>query len=233
VTPAGKPLSIGAVVRALGDEFPDLTISKVRFLEAEGLVTPARTAAGYRQFTGADVDRLRWVLRAQRDRFWPLTTIREALAAADRGFEPGAVGDGPRLPDPSPDTDVPDVDDLLARGRIRLTRAELVRASGLDAPEVASLVEHGLLRPAPDGSHGEDDLRAATAAAGLARYGLEARHLRVFRAAADRESGLLEQATAGLRPGAAEQARADAAHHALALHAALVRGGLAGSGGPG
>lgn len=73
MTPAGKPLSIGAVVRALGDEFPDLTISKVRFLEAEGLVTPARTAAGYRQFTGADVDRLRWVLRAQRDRFWPLT----------------------------------------------------------------------------------------------------------------------------------------------------------------
>lgn len=233
MTPVAGPLSIGAVVRALAEEFPDLTISKVRFLEAEGLVTPSRTAAGYRQFTGRDVDRLRWVLRVQRDRFWPLTTIRAALAAADRGLEPGDAGADPRLPEPALDADVPDTDDLLVRGPTRLTRDELVRASGLGAPQVAALVEHGLLRPAPDGSHGEDDLRAATAAAGLARYGLEARHLRAFRAAADRESGLVEQATAGLRAGAAQQARADATHHALALHAALVRGGLAGSGGPG
>ncbi|KRE62860.1 MerR family transcriptional regulator [Nostocoides sp. Soil756] len=228
MTPAAKPLSIGAVVRVLADEFPDLTISKVRFLEAEGLVSPPRTAAGYRQFTSADVDRLRWVLRAQRDRFWPLTTIREALAAADRGLAPAADGHGARPPEPPPDADVPDVDDLLVRGPTRLTHRELVGATGLAEAEVEALVEHGLLRPGPDGSHGEDDLRAAHAAAGLARLGLEARHLRAFRAAADRESGLLEQATASLRGAEAARSRAEAVHHALALHAALVRGGLTG-----
>lgn len=224
--PAAKLLSIGAVVRALAPEFPELTISKVRFLEAEGLVTPGRSGSGYRQFTGAEVDRLRWVLRAQRDRFWPLTTIREVLAASDRGLDPTAPGAAPSLPAPDEDPAVPDPDALLVRGTTRISSDELSRASGLSADAMRALIAHGLLRPRPDGSHGENDLRAARAAAALGAYGLEARHLRVFRAAAERESGLVEQATANRRgsPGAA--ARADALHHALALHTALVRGGL-------
>ena len=84
-----RPLTVGAVVRALAEEFPDVTISKVRFLEAEGLVTPTRTASGYRQFTAADVERLRYVLRAQRDLFWPLKVIKDTLEALDRGLTPG------------------------------------------------------------------------------------------------------------------------------------------------
>lgn len=226
MAPASRPLTIGAVVHALAEEFPELTISKVRFLEAEGLVVPARTGSGYRQYAQSDVDRLRWVLRMQRDRFWPLTAIREALDAADRGLDPAPAGRGAALPDPAADPDLPADDGLLARGPLRVSAAELAAAAGLSEAEVASLVEHGLLRPHPDGSFRADDLRAATAAAGLARYGLEARHLRVVRAAAERETGLLEQATASLRGADAGRAREDALRLVLALHAALVRGGL-------
>ncbi|WP_299445046.1 MerR family transcriptional regulator [uncultured Phycicoccus sp.] len=225
MAPAPRPLSIGAVVHALADEFPELTISKVRFLETEGLLSPARTGSGYRQYAKADVDRLRWVLRMQRDRFWPLTAIREALEAADRGLDPAAAGRA-AVPDPALDPDLPDDDGLLARGPLRISAGELAEATGLSAAEVTALGEHGLLRPHPDGSYRADDLRAATAAAGLARYGLEARHLRVVRAAADRESGLLEQATASLRGAGAAEARSEALRLVLALHAALVRGGL-------
>ncbi|NHA70001.1 transcriptional regulator FtsR [Phycicoccus flavus] len=221
--PPGRPLGIGAVVSALTEEFPDLTISKVRFLEAEGLLAPQRTGAGYRRYAPADVDRLRWVLRAQRDRYWPLATIREVLAAADRGLDPGAPGAAPTVPDPVEDEpDDLDVDGLLVRGRLALSAPELAEAAGLDAGEVAALLEHGVLRPRGDGTYGSAALRAARAAAGLRRHGLEARHLRVFRAAADRESALLEQATAALRGEAADRARGDARRLGLTLHAALV-----------
>ena len=89
----GRRLTVGAVVRTLAEEFPDVTISKVRFLEAEGLVTPTRTPSGYRQFTPADVERLRYVLRAQRDLFWPLRVIKDNLEAIDRGLTPGGGAD--------------------------------------------------------------------------------------------------------------------------------------------
>lgn len=224
--PAARPLSIGALVRALAEEFPELTISKVRFLETEGLVTPARTASGYRQYSAADVERLRWVLRAQRDRFWPLTMIRAALEAADRGLEPGLPGQRPTVPATPPDGDVPDLGDLLARDRLRITATELAEAAGLSEGDVADLVEHGLLRRRADGSFGEDGLRAARSAAGLARYGVQARHLRVVRTAADREVGLVEQATGSLRGADGERARAEVLQLCLALHAALVRDGV-------
>ncbi len=221
-----RPLSIGAVVRSLAEDFPDVTISKVRFLEAEGLVTPERSASGYRRYAPADVERIRYVLRAQRDLFWPLKVIREALEAIDRGLEPTGPDQRPEVPDPGPDPDVPDAGVLLSGRAVRLTGAELAGASGLTGAALAELVDHGLLRPGPDGLHGEDDLRAARAAAGLSRYGLEARHLRVFRAAADREVGLVEQATGALRGPDARRATDEVTHLVLALHAALVRGGL-------
>ena len=109
---------------------------------------------------------------------------------------------------------------------LRLTPGELAEAGGLSDAAVAELVGHGLLRPGPDGLHGVEDLRVARAAAGLARYGVDARHLRSFRAAADREVGLVEQATGTLRGAAAERATAELTHLVLTLHAALVRGGL-------
>ena len=231
-TEAGRRLTVGAVVRDLSEEFPDVTISKVRFLEAEGLVTPARTASGYRQFTPEDVERVRYVLRAQRDHFWPLRVIKDNLEAIDRGLAPGDAGDGrPVAPAPVPDPDVPDAVDLAVRRDLRLTAAELARATGLAPAEVADLAAHGLLRPDPSGLHDEADLQVAHAAAGLGAYGVEPRHLRGFRAAADREVGLVEQ-VAGPRRGAdAQRHAAEVAHLCLALHAALVRGGLSGRAG--
>lgn len=229
----GGSLTVGAVVRALREEFPDVSISKVRFLEAEGLVTPTRTGSGYRQFTAADVERVRYVLRAQRDLFWPLKVIRDNLDALDRGLTPGDGADlRPRPPEPAPDPTVPSVAELAgelgaSRGA-RLTAAELAAASDLDPAVVADLVAHGLLRPGVDGLHAETDLRVARAAAGLAAYGVEARHLRSFRTAADREVGLVEQAVGGRRGADAGRSAAEVAHLCLSLHAALVRGGLAG-----
>jgi DNA-binding transcriptional MerR regulator len=221
-----RPLTVGAVVRTLAEEFPDVTVSKVRFLESEGLVAPARTASGYRQFSTRDVERIRYVLRAQRDRFWPLRVIRENLEAMDRGLDPGAGDEAPRPPQPAPDPDVPHVEALLSTARMRLTPVELAEASGLTAVAVADLRSHGLLRPDDSGLHGETDLRVAQAAAGLAAYGIEARHLRPSRTAADREVGLVEQAVGARRGAAAERGRAEVAHLLLSLHVALVRGGL-------
>ncbi|WP_249138526.1 transcriptional regulator FtsR [Phycicoccus avicenniae] len=219
-------LTIGAVVRALAEEFPDVSVSKVRFLESEGLVTPERSGAGYRRFTEDDVERLRYVLRAQRDLFWPLRVIKEALAQADRGLEPAGPDRPAALPRVIDDPALPDAGAVSGGAVLRLTRDELVAACGLTAPEVDELVDHGMLRPDRAGLHGAADVRAARAVAGLAPYGLELRHLRAFRTAADREVGLLEQATGALRGEAAVQAREDLVRHALALHAALVRNGL-------
>jgi DNA-binding transcriptional MerR regulator len=228
-TGAVRRLTVGAVVRALSEEFPDVTISKVRFLEAEGLVTPARTASGYRQFTSDDVERLRYVLRAQRDQFWPLRVIKDNLDAIDRGLTPGDADDGrPQVPAPPPDPDVPDAGDLAARPDLRLTAAELARATGLAPEQVADLAAHGLLRPDRSGLHDAADLQVAHAAAGLGAYGVEPRHLRGFRAAADREVGLVEQVVGPRRGADGQRHAAEVAHLCLALHAALVRGGLSG-----
>ncbi len=225
----GARLTVGAVVRALEPDFPDVTISKVRFLEAEGLVTPARTASGYRQFTPEDVERLRYVLRAQRDLFWPLKVIKDNLEAINRGLTPGDAVDGrPQSPPPTPDPDVPDAADLAARPELRLTAPELARATGLGPDEVSDLASHGLLRPDTAGLHDEADLRVAHAAAGLATYGVQPRHLRAFRAAADREVGLVEQVVGARRGADAQRHAAEVAHLCLSLHAALVRGGLSG-----
>src|SRR5690348_8358610 len=134
--PSRAFMSIGEVLASLRGEFPDITISKIRFLEAEGLVEPERTSSGYRKFSREDVGRLRYVLSAQRDHYLPLRVIKEHLDAIDRGLEPPALGagGGPRVPRalvsaeglPSPDSFVPDVSE------IRLSRKELLEAAGLE-----------------------------------------------------------------------------------------------------
>lgn len=226
--PASRPLTVGAVVRALGEEFPDVTISKVRFLENEGLVTPTRTASGYRQFSEHDVERLRFVLRAQRDRFWPLKVIKDSLDAMDRGLggPEDATDPRPRAKRPEADPAVPSVERLRTPMTVRLTREEVARSCDLDESVVEDLVANGLLRPGSDGLHSESDLQVAQAAGGLAAYGLQARHLRSFRTAADREVGLVEQALGPRRGSDADEHAAAVAHLCLTLHAALVRGGL-------
>ena len=234
-TSAGSGRTIGAVLELLSGDFPDLTISKIRFLESEGLVTPRRTPSGYRAFSEEDVERLRFVLTAQRDRFWPLKVIREALDARDRGLEvsldaPGTRPAGPRLPRVEEDPDVPSAVDLdRAEDPLRLTRAEIAEAAGLDAPTVEALVTYGLLTPDAQGHFDARALQIASAAAGLAAYGLEPRHLRPFRTAAEREIGLLHQISAPARRRSEEGGRQVAAqvlHHCIALHTALVKAGL-------
>lgn len=145
--PAGRR-SIGAVLEELRTDFPDVTVSKIRFLEARGLVNPQRTAAGYRSFDEADVQRLRYILTAQRDRFWPLKVIREALDAMDRGLEPAGEPDQrPRVPTPEHDPQVPSAHDLSQPAKpLRLTRAEVIKASGLSPAMLDALVGYGLLQ---------------------------------------------------------------------------------------
>jgi DNA-binding transcriptional MerR regulator len=227
-------MTIGAVLEQLKPDFPDISISKIRFLEAEGLVTPERTASGYRTYSQDDVDRLRYVLTAQRDRFWPLKVIRESLDALDRGLTPpgeGADAVRPQPPRPAEDPDLPTAAELTAGRRLRLTRAELATAAGLDDETLAALETFGLLRPDESGHFGEPALATAHAAAGLAAYGLEPRHLRPFRTAADREIGLVQQVVrphrgAARAGGPREDPTAEVLRLCIALHTALVKSGL-------
>ena len=225
-----RRLTIGKVLAALADEFPDVSASKIRFLEAEGLVLPHRTASGYRTYSDDDVSRLRYVLAAQRDRYWPLKVIREALDALDRGLtDPGDAADGrPRPPVPTGDPEVPTPEQLVARRAVTLTGPELREATGIDRDTMHALETYGLLQADERGHFGHESLAIAAAAHALAGHGLEARHLRPFRTAADREIGLVEQVLATRRgSGTREERAAEIASACIALHVALVRGGLA------
>ncbi|MFN2389708.1 MAG: MerR family transcriptional regulator [Actinomycetota bacterium] len=227
-------LSIGEVLDEVRSDFPDVSISKIRFLEAEGLLTPERTASGYRKFFPDDVARLRYILALQRDQFLPLKVIRERLAGADAaGAYPdagpaassAATNGGARPPSPVVGSD------LTAA---QLTRRELVAAAGLTDAQLADLEEFGILARRDGDLYDENDLAACSAAAGMLEFGLQARHLRMFRQFADRETGTYEQLVA---PGALrknrEEARARTAQslaqlvaHARRLHDALVRSNL-------
>jgi DNA-binding transcriptional MerR regulator len=253
-------MSIGEVLAALRVEFPDVTISKLRFLEAEGLVEPQRTPAGYRKYTRGDVNRLRFVLSAQRDHYLPLRVIREQLAALDAGAASGAVarqawqaggssapatgGDvagGARIAGLAqrrpPLVAVEDAEPTAADRpddpeRSRLSRSELLRRSGLTEAVLADLEQYGMIQAHGD-RYDTDALAVARVVAQLAEYGLEPRHLRGYRAAADREVGLFAQLVAPLARQSSPAARTRAAEvvrelTALSqqLHAALVRIGL-------
>ena len=231
-------MTIGAVLAALQPDFPDVSISKIRFLESEGLVNPQRTGSGYRTYALDDLERLRYILTAQRDHYWPLKVIREALDALDRGLTPepgsGAGPSRPRAPQLGVDPDLPTAAALATTSSLRLTRAELGAAAGLDDPTLAALETFGLLHADATGHFGEAALTVAHAAAALAAYGIEPRHLRPFRTAADREIGLVQQVVtphraASGKPGAkagTKDPTAEVLRLCIALHTALVRDGL-------
>jgi DNA-binding transcriptional MerR regulator len=234
VTAAGRPssaaLSIGAVLTQLRVDFPDVTISKIRFLETEGLVQPARTASGYRQFTAADVERLRFVLAAQRDHYLPLKVIKEQLDAADRGHPDDVPSRGLT---PVPPDGLPSAESFAEPVQRRLTKEELLSSSGIDAATLAELEQYGLVKPGAAGFYDSESALVATTVRSLAGYGIEPRHLRAFRASADREVGLVEQIVTPMYrqhdPDA--RARADEAMRELAalsvgLHTLLVKAGL-------
>ncbi|WP_246128067.1 MerR family transcriptional regulator, partial [Amycolatopsis rhizosphaerae] len=245
---AGRPqrdaLSIGAVLAQLRADFPDVTISKIRFLESEGLVQPGRTPSGYRQFAPADVERLRFVLAAQRDHYLPLKVIKEQLDAADRGA--GGVDSGvgrlPRklVPLPAgggatPGEGLPGAEDFAPGRQVRLTQEELLAEAGIDVRTLAELEQYGLLRPGAAGFYDPDSVQIARTIRAMTEFGIEPRHLRAFRASADREVGLLEQIVAPVyrHRDADAKARADEMVRELAalsvtLHTLLVKAGIRG-----
>lgn len=227
-----RPVSIGMVLNQLRDEFPEVTISKIRFLESEGLVEPRRTPSGYRKFSPEDIERLTQVLRMQRDHYLPLKVIREHLDAVARGD---------RLPLPAHSSQGAqrelvgsswDAEPELP-GAPRIGRAELLAATDAGESELDEWEAYGLIAPMADGAYDSETVTVAKIVAELGRFGLEPRHLRAMKAAADREAGLVEQVVAPLRLHRNPQTRAhaEAATRELAalsvrLHAALVQTAL-------
>jgi DNA-binding transcriptional MerR regulator len=205
-------LSIGEVLGLLLEEFPDVTISKIRFLESQGLIDPERTSSGYRKFYDNDVDLLRVILREQRENFLPLRVIRDRL-------ESGAIEDptGPTTPprgihnvevvealDGDDDPDL-DSDSTTAATPVSASTnsrhdsfaaGDLCQLAGLSATQLAELESYGLVAGKGSGAstlYTTDDLAIARAAAGFMQHGVEGRHLRAWRQAAEREASLFEQ----------------------------------------
>lgn len=223
-------MSIGEVLDILHEEFPDLRASKIRFLEDRGLITPARTAAGYRKYVQADVDRLRFILALQRDQFLPLKVIKDYLDAIDAGKRPESLPGGLKLEPRS-------VSQQLAQdltGHIRpMTRAEFQGACGASDSLMNILESYRLVWPDEVGRYNDHHLKVARAAATLESFGFEPRHLRPFRVAADRELGLIQQATsrfthsdAGGKESIQEAAR-EITQASLNLHAGILSAEIA------
>jgi DNA-binding transcriptional MerR regulator len=208
--PARAYYGIGEVLAQLSGEFPDVRISKIRFLESEGLIEPARSPSGYRRFSRRDVERLRYILTAQRDHYLPLRVIKEKLDSPDGAAE---------LARP-------------AREGAMLTRAELLEEAGIEAGTLDELEDFGLIRRRGR-QYGPDALSVARLAAELAKFGVQPRHLRAIKASAERETSLVEQVVAPLlrqrSPGAVERAgqtARDIAALSMRLHAALLEAEL-------
>jgi DNA-binding transcriptional MerR regulator len=192
-------VSIGEVINLLKDEFPDVSVSKVRFLESQGLVDPHRSPSGYRQFFEDDLKRLRFILQQQRDHFLPLKVIKSKLTMWERGEE--NVMPAPSGPPP---------EKLFAPSKAPLGLDELARASGLSRRQVAELIDHGILRPDDeegDPTFSQEELAVAREAQRLLAYGFEPRHLRSVRISTERDSALLEQLTAPLLRNRSPEAR--------------------------
>jgi DNA-binding transcriptional MerR regulator len=280
-------LSIGEVLSLLQGEFPDVTISKIRFLESQGLLDPERTPSGYRKFYEADIERLRWILHQQRDNFLPLKVIKDRLDEADRAGlvvpaepehpeapapveapEPAmasaapAVAPAAREPEPEPAPAPRAAEPELERppapaaapvpapprtrsaaspldagpSTVSLTLDELASACGLARDDLVELERFGLLSGHPVGAdiyYDGDALVIARTAAGFLRYGIEARHLRMYKVAAEREAGFFEQVVMPLlkqrNPTARQQAAdtlGDLSALGDSLRAALLRAAL-------
>lgn len=204
-------LSIGQVLARLGPDFADVTPSKLRFLEEQGLVSPSRTESGYRKFSQADVERLRMILAMQRDHYLPLKVIKSYLEDVDAGRQPSLPG-GAGAPA-----------SFLAPVK-RFTREQLAIEAGAGPDLLAEAVGTGLLRAAEH--YGEDAVTTLKALVELGRSGIEPRHLRPLRASIEREINLVESAVAsGMRRGSASSSVAAAEHAAdIAAHLGTIRG---------
>lgn len=209
----GALLSIGQVLAKLTTDFPDLTPSKLRFLEERKLICPARTESGYRKFSPTDLERLRFVLTLQREHYLPLKVIKGYLDDLDAGRQPELPGG--MTPAAS----------MLSTER-RMTRDELVREAGASAHLLDDAVSASLI--VPSDTYGDEALHVLKALVDLQRSGIEPRHLRGFRGAAERELGLIENALMPVtrRSGASSRAKAVELAREIAGHLEIVRSSL-------
>jgi DNA-binding transcriptional MerR regulator len=241
-SPALAGMSIGAVLELLRPDFPDVTISKIRFLEAEGLVTPQRAASGYRRFTAYDCARLRFILTAQRDHYLPLKVIRAQLDAQPDGELPpfgspygvprlvSVAGSGAGSADSGAGSDTGSDFKAVSPTPIRLSRQDVLEHSGVDDGLLTALLRAGVITTGPGGFFDEHAVVILQCARALSDYGVEPRHLRAFRSAADRQSDLIAQIAgpvvkagkAGARDRADDLAR-EVAALAITLHTSLIK----------
>lgn len=223
--PARQTMSIGEVLTQLRPDFPDVSISKIRFLETEGLVEPQRSASGYRRFTDDDIARLRYVLTVQRDHYLPLRVIKEQLEQLDRGME--LVADGEHTVTPYTAAKTGNKDEVA------LSRSSLLEAAGISDELLGELESYSLVQPSRGGVYDAHAVFVARTAGELAHYGLEPRHLRSVRSAAEREVDLVEQVLAPMlrqrsadAAGRAEETAVEIVRLTTRLHAAFVDAGV-------
>ena len=229
-------MNIGQVLDLLRPDHPGVTIPKIRFLEDKGLIKPERTAAGYRKFSHDDIERLRYILRMQRDHYLPLRVIGEHLDAIDRGLEPPPIDPVvPTVPTVALSADgTPSPESFARRDELRISRRELVKIAEVSEDFLAELEQFGLVTPQTGTGHFDTDaLTIVRTARELADFGFEPRHLRAYKTAADREVGLVQQVVAPLERGRdtgargrAEDAVNEIAALSVRLHATLVKAGL-------
>ncbi|MCE5288485.1 MAG: MerR family transcriptional regulator [Nocardiaceae bacterium] len=226
--PQQQGMSIGTVLEILRPNFPDITISKIRFLEAEGLVTPERTPSGYRRFSAADCDRLRFVLSAQRDQYLPLKVIKEQLEAIDSGVASlGAAQHQARSPRR---LGLVAPEEFRASEPTRLSRKDLLAKANCEDTFLSELIKSGLVVPSKSGYFDDSAVTLIETAKAMCEFGLEVRHLRAYRLAADREAALIAQVAGpvanrkdvGARDRAQELA-SELAALSLTLHTCLVK----------
>jgi DNA-binding transcriptional MerR regulator len=195
--PEAKPLSIGEVINLLRDDFPDVSVSKIRFLESQGLIDPGRSQSGYRQFDPDDLNRLRFILQQQRDHFLPLKVIKSKLTLWERGEDASA----------SPEASVSTLDEAGEP----LDLDSLLKRSGLTDVELDALLDAGVIRTVPGSNVFPPEAGViGVEAKRLMAYGLEPRHLRTIRLSADRETDLLTQMVAPLLKASNAEAKARA-----------------------
>ena len=223
--------SIGQVLAVLKPDFEDVSISKIRFLESEGLISPERAPSGYRRYAESDIERLRYILDVQKNHYLPLKVIREHLDMMDRGQEPPALGS----PRPSGSAEGAEAAQSIntqprpPKRAIRITRRELLELSGLSESALVELEKHQLVLPRRGTIYyGRDALTVAVISRKLAAFGMDARHLRVVKQAAEREVGLIEQAIAPhlRRNPSARALPSEVMQLVLHAHAALMRSQL-------
>ena len=201
-------LTIGEVLNQVRSEFEEISISKIRFLEAEGLIVPSRTKSGYRKFSSSDVDKLRYILRMQRDHYLPLKVIKEHIEAIDRGLKPELEDvNKPRVP-----SALVDLNQIgLKKSSIRVTKEELITNTSISEQDLKEAEDYGLIKVLADKRHYDDiAVKTARVIAALSGFGLEPRHLKFLKSGSDRESSLIKQIASPMsrskRPDAGEQA---------------------------